>query len=411
MPTPVRMSKLGWTMEEGTVLQWYKKEGESVTEGQPLLEVETDKVAIDVESPASGILRAIKVGAEETVAVETVIAIIAGPHEPLQEITETPRAAGSSEPAGERAARPEASAPDRAIEPPPAKGEAVPQKRPRALASPAARRLAREQGLGLAEIKGSGPGGVASLQDVQRHIEGKSAPPAAALAGRRIALSRLRRTIGQRMQQSFQTAPHFTATVEVDMTEAERQREILARQLEEKIGCKLTLTAFLVKAVARVLGAHPFLNALLDGDHVLVPDQVNVGIAVALEEGLVVPVIHQAQTRELGEIAASLSELTAKARHQELSLDEVSNATFTISNLGMFGVDQFTAIINPPQSAILALGSTAQKPVFVNGQVEGRLLMKMTLSADHRTVDGALVGAFLADLRKHLENPDLLELY
>ena len=180
MPTPVRMPKLGWTMEEGTVLQWYKKEGESVTEGQPLLEVETDKVAIDVESPASGILRAIKVGAEETVAVETVIAIIAGPHEPLQEITETPRAAGSSEPAGERAARPEASAPDWAIEPPPAKGEAVPQKRPRALASPAARRLAREQGLDLAEIKGSGPGGVASLQGCPAPYRGEVGP-----AGRR----------------------------------------------------------------------------------------------------------------------------------------------------------------------------------------------------------------------------------
>ena len=371
MPIPVRMPKLGWTMEEGTVVQWHKKEGESVTEGEPLLEVETDKVNIDVESPASGILRAIKVGPDETVDVETVIAIIAAPDEPLEPLRQKPG---------------------------------------RVLASPAARRLAREHNLDLTEIKGSGPGGVACLQDVKRHLEERSAEPDTAIPGKRIALSRLRRTIGQRMQQSFQTAPHFTATVEVDMTEAERYREILAGQAEKQAGGNLTLTAFLVKAVATVLGAHPFLNTLRDGYHILVPDHVNVGVAVALEAGLIVPVIHQAGTKKLGEIAASLHELTAKARRSGLSLEEVSNATFTISNLGMFGVDQFTAIINPPQTAILAVGSTVRKPVFVNGQVEGRLIMKMTLSADHRAVDGALVGAFLADLRKHLEDPELLRL-
>ena len=409
MPTRVRMPKLGWTMEEGTVLQWYKKEGDSVTEGKPLLEVETDKVNIDVESPASGILRAITVDPDQTVAVETVIAIIAGPDEPLEE-PESPEQTEAAEQVPGGATRPDRTTAGKPIEMAPEKQETLRPKTGRVLASPAARRLAREHGLNLAEVRGSGRGGVASLEDVKRYLEEKSAGPAAAVAGKRIALSRLRKTIGKRMQQSFQTAPHFTATVEVDMTEAEEHRKRLSQQVEEQAGGPLTLTAFLVKAVATVLGAHPFLNALLDGDHVLVPDHVNVGVAVALEEGLVVPVIHQAQTKELGEIVASLNELTAKARRQQLSLDEVSNATFTLSNLGMFGVDQFTAIINPPQSAILAVGSTARKPVFVNGQVEGRLLMKMTLSADHRTVDGALVGAFLSDLRKHLEEPELLEL-
>ena len=170
----------------------------------------------------------------------------------------------------------------------------------------------------------------------------------------------------------------------------------------------MTLTAFLVKAVAAVLGAHPFLNALLEGDEVLLPDDVHVGVAVALEEGLIVPVIQRANRLEPAQVAASLNELTDRARSQELSLEEVSGATFTISNLGMFGIDQFTAIINPPQTAILAVGSTVRRPVFVKGQVEGRLMMKITLSADHRAVDGALVGAFLADLRKHLEEPQLL---
>ena len=406
MSTPVRMPKLGWTMEEGTVLQWYKKEGESITEGQPLLEVETDKVNIDVEAPATGILRGIKVGPDQTVAVETVIAVIAGPDEGPEE-SESPGQA-AAEQAVATATPPSGTASGQQMEAAPPSREPLGRKTGRVLASPAARRLAREQGLDLAEVKGSGRGGVASLEDVQRHLKEKSAGPAGAVAGKRIALSRLRKTIGRRMQQSFQTAPHFTATVEVDMTEAEEHRKRLSRQVEEQAGEKLTLTAFLVKAVAAVLGAHPFLNALLEGDEVLLPDDVHVGVAVALEEGLIVPVIQRANRLEPAQVAASLNELTDRARSQELSLEEVSGATFTISNLGMFGIDQFTAIINPPQTAILAVGSTVRRPVFVKGQVEGRLMMKITLSADHRAVDGALVGAFLADLRKHLEEPQLL---
>ena len=407
MPTPVRMPRLGWTMEEGTVLQWYKQEGEPVTEGKPLLEVETDKVNIDVEAPATGILRSIQVGPDQTVAVETVLAIIAAADERLEEF-QSPGQAAAAQQAVETATRPPSSTSSQQIEAAPQSQEPLRQKTGRVLASPAARRLAREHGLDLAEVKGSGRGGVASLQDVQSHLEKKSAGPAATVPGKRVALSRLRKTIGRRMQQSFQTAPHFTATVQVDMTKAEEHRKRLSRQVEEQAGGKLTLTAFLVKAVAAVLGAHPFLNALLAGDEVLVADDVHIGVAVALEEGLIVPVIHRANSMEPVEIAASLNELTDKARSQQLSLEEVSGATFTISNLGMFGIDQFTAIINPPQTAILAVGSTVRKPVFVNGQVEGRLMMKMTLSADHRVVDGALVGAFLADLSKHLEEPEQL---
>ena len=403
MPTPVRMPKLGWTMEEGTILQWYNKEGESITKGEPLLEVETDKVSIDVEAPVSGVLGAITVGPEETVAVETVIAVIANPDEPLDQPIETHEQPGPEHPAQAGQIPKQTSLPSGI---PTAPSPAT----PRPLASPAARRLARKHGIDLTDVKGSRRGGVVSLEDVKHYLEEeKRAQPDTALPGKRIKLTRLRRTVGLRMQQSLQKAPHFAATVEVDMTEAERLRTVLSSDVEDQ-GGDLTLTVFLVKAVAKVLRAHPSLNALVDGDQVLVPDEVNIGVAVALEEGLIVPVVHRAHRKELAEIAASLGQLTDKTKLQKLSLEEVSKATFTISNLGMFGVDQFTAIINPPQTAILAVGRTVRKPFFVNGQVEGRLLMKMTLSADHRAVDGALVGAFLADLRKNLEEPELLEL-
>ena len=327
-----------------------------MTEGKPLLEVETDKVNIDVEAPATGILRSIQVGPDQTVAVETVIAIIAAADESLAG-AESPEQAEAAQQAVETATPPSSTASGQQIVTAPESQEPPGKRFGRVLASPAARRLAREEGLDLAEVKGSGRGGVTSLEDVQRYLKEKSAGPAAAIPGKRVALSRLRKTIGRHMQQSFQTAPHFTATVQVDMTQAEEHRRGLSRQVEEQAGGKLTLTAFLVKAVAAVLGAHPFLNALLEGDEVVLADDVNVGVAVALEEGLIVPVIQRANSLQPVEIAASLNELTDKAKSQQLSLEEVAGATFTLSNLGMFGIDQFTAIINPPQTAILAVGS------------------------------------------------------
>ena len=373
MAIEVIMPKLGMTMEEGTIIRWLKEEGERVEEGEPLLEVMTDKVSMEVEAPGSGILRGVLAHEGDVVPVIQAIAYLCAPGEEPSSAVE--RLAKIETPAMEQA-------------PLPAE-KAVPPIKSRVRASPAARRLAQERGIDLSKVKGTGPGGRITRADVEAFTPEKPLPRVAKV----IPLSGIRRTIAERMRKSAQEAPHITLTVEVDMGEAGATRG----------GC--SYTALIVYLVARILKDHPLLNASLRGDEILLFDEANIGVAVAMEEGLIVPVIKGADTKTLAEIDAEIEELARRAREGELTPDEVTGGTFTVSNLGMYDVDQFTAIINPPESAILAVGRVVDRAVVINGRIVVRPVMSMTLSADHRVLDGAVGARFLRDLKAGLENP------
>jgi pyruvate dehydrogenase E2 component (dihydrolipoamide acetyltransferase) len=374
MTTEVIMPKLGMTMQEGTIVRWLKKEGEWVEKGEPILEIETDKVVMEVEASASGILAGISVGPGEVIPVTQTIAYICAPGE-------------EPSPIAERLARVETPV----IERPPSLAErALPPRQVKVRASPAARRLARERGVDLSQVKGTGPEGRTTEADVEAFALEKPLPPH---VGEVIPLSGVRRIIAERMQRSAREAPHIVLTMEVDMSQAERARS----------GC--SFTALIVQAVAQALRQHPFVNASLQGDEIVLYDEINVGVAVATAEGLIVPVVKAADARGLREIDAEIEGLAKRAREGKLTLEEVTGGTFTISNLGMFGVEDFHAIINPPQAAILAVGAIADRPMVVNGQIVVRLSMKITLSADHRVLDGVAAAEFLRDVKADLERP------
>jgi len=365
MATEVIMPKLGMTMEQGTIVRWLKEEGEWVEKGEPILEIETDKVVMEVEAPAAGILAGIRAGPDDVVPVTEVIAYILEPGEKLEEIIKPP-------------VEEVAPAPERKI-----------------IATPRARRLAREHGVDLAQVQGSGPGGRIVEADVRAFIEKREVarPTMEAIKVKeRIPLKGRRKTIAERMLESARTTPHIALTVEVDMSEAEKARQ----------GC--SFTALIVQAVARALRRHPMVNASLQGDEIILYDEVNIGVAVDTQEGLLVPVIKRADAKSLFEIDAEIKSLSQKAAEGKLTLEEVSGGTFTVSNLGMFGVDEFHALINPPQSAILAIGAIVEKPVAKDGRVTIRPMMKMTISADHRVLDGATAAEFLQDVKSNLES-------
>lgn len=388
MATPIIMPKMGMTQEEGTLLQWYKKEGEPVEKGQPLFEVMTDKVTMVIEASASGILRAIKAQPNQVVPVTQVIAYIAAPDEEFEEVAEP--APPSKEAAVVQA--PSAAPAPRETE---AVREVAPGRPGRLRATPAARRLAREHGLDLAEVEERGADGRLHIRHVEEALQKRkqAAVHEVAASSREVPLSPLRRTIAKRMQRSAQEAPHIALTVEVDMMEAARARQ------------DCSYTAFLVYAVARALRQHPYVNATLRGDVVHLFDEVNIGVATATPDGLIVPTIKQADTKSLHDLDSEIKDLARRAREGRLTLDDVSGGTFTVSNLGMFGIDEFHAIINPPQSAILAVSSIVDRPVVIEDEVVVRPIMKLTLSADHRVLDGASAAEFLRDLKSGLEQP------
>lgn len=366
MAIEVIMPKFGMTMEEGTIIRWLKEEGERVEEGEPLLEVMTDKVSMEVEAPGSGILRGMLAQEGDVVPVVQTIAYLCAPGEEPPPVVERPAKVAVS-----------------AIE------EAMPPIEDRVRASPAARRLAKERGIDISKVRGTGPGGRITRADVEAFIAEMPLPRVAEV----IPLSGIRRIIAERMRKSAREAPHISLTVEVDMSEAERARG----------GC--SYTALIVYLVSRVIKRHPLLSASLRGDEILLFDEVNIGVAVAMEEGLIVPVIRGADIRGLAEIDAEIEELAQRAQEGGLTPNEVTGGTFTVTNLGMYGVDQFTAIINPPESAILAVGRIVERPVVVNGEVVARPVMRMTISADHRILDGAVAARFLQDLKVALESP------
>ncbi|MGD8245447.1 MAG: dihydrolipoamide acetyltransferase family protein, partial [Anaerolineae bacterium] len=277
----------------------------------------------------------------------------------------------------------------------------------KARATPASRRIAREEGVDLSTVPGSGPRGRVQADDVRTYVEARAAVPA--VTAEVVPLEGMRRTIAKRMTESYQTIPHITFTTQVDMGAFEETRAQLNAKAKDGDGPHVTVTALLVKAVAWTLERHAWLNSTLRDEEIHLLTDINVGVAVALEEGLIVPVVHHADQKGIAEIAADVKELTTRARDNRLRPSDVAEGTFTVSNLGPLGIDQFTAIINPPEAAILAVGTVRHR--FIpddDGNPVARPMMKMTLSADHRTVDGATAARFLRDLREALETPALL---
>jgi pyruvate dehydrogenase E2 component (dihydrolipoamide acetyltransferase) len=395
MATVVVLPKFGMTMEEGTIVEWYKREGQWVEKGESLLQIETDKVTMDVEAPAAGILRGVQVSVGEVVPVGQSLAYIFAPDEEAEKVESRPAQVS------EEAVKAIAADSKKVAVQPESKIEKI-------VATPAARRLARDTDVDLAKIAPTRPSGRIGKADVEAYLAGLEQTPTPPKGVKAIPLTGMRKTIAERMQTSAREAPHIVLTVEVDMGEVEQLRQRLGKIIATTDGQRISVTAVLTRVVASALQRHPSLNAKLEGEEIWLLPDINLGIAVALEEGLIVPVIHNADQKSLRELSRLLSDLTEKAREGKLIPDDVADGTFTITNLGMYGVDEFEAIINPPQAAILAAGRIVDRAAVVDGEIEIRPTARITLSADHRIVDGAVGANFLREVRQLLENPYLL---
>lgn len=388
MATDVIMPALGVAQERGTLLNWRKAEGQSVTKGEPLMEVETDKATVEIEAPASGILTNVSASPGDDVPVGNRIAVILAPGEKFEDspvASGQPRVNTASVAA---APQPRTTGPSETQ---------VPQYG-KLKASPAARRIAREKGLDLSEVRGTGPEGAVLADDVCRFM----AEPTAATGGAHSVqeLTPMRRIIGERMTKSKQTAPHFYLSVDVDMTEISRRRNTSKDRGESLIP---SINDFVISGCARALRNFPSLNAAFTERGIQLYSDINIGMAVALDEGLVVPVIRNADRLSLQELAMLSRELAEKAQNKKLFPLDYEGGSFTVSNLGMFGIDKFVAIINPPQSAILAVGRVAPRVVAHGDGIAVRPTMTMSLSADHRVVDGVMAARYLRQVKTVLE--------
>jgi pyruvate dehydrogenase E2 component (dihydrolipoamide acetyltransferase) len=412
MASRIMMSKLSPTMEEGRVLKWVVQEGDPVESGDVVVEVETDKATMEVEAMGSGVLRKILVEENATVPTGTLLGVIAAVDEDISAILEKSRAAV---PAGAPAGA--GSEPPSAREPPAGTPGAQPVAPSpagdggRIKASPLARRMADDGGILLEQVRGSGPGGRIIKRDIEAAMSAGAPAPATAAPAigfdipyERVELTQLRKAIARNLVQSLGPVPHFFLTREIDMGEVLKLRAELNQALAGS-GVKIGVNDILVKTAAQALTEHPDVNVSFAGDHIRRFTRVDVGIAVALPDGLITPVLRDAAAKGLRQISEESRGLIARARERKLAPEDYQGATFTISNLGMYGIDEFTAVINPPAATVLAVGATLEKPVVVDGTVEIRARMRVTLSCDHRAVDGAMGAAFLATLAEMLENP------
>ena len=400
MATEVKLPRLGQGMESGTIVKWLKSEGEPVEKGEPLYELDTDKVTQEVEAEATGVLLKIAVS-EGEVAVGRTIGYI-GAKDEVVEVAAAP-AEPTPEPSSNSLLQ-EDSAPPVVAEPAPSTAS-----NGRVKASPLARRIARERGIDIAQLRGTGPDGRIVAEDVER----AEAVPAAASNSLLLAssaaeiehrpLTSIRKTIARRLTQAW-TVPAFQLTVDVDMTRADL---LVQAQRELNPGVRITVTDLLTKLCAQALMRHRDMNVQYAEDELLVFPTADVGIAVAAPQGLVVPVVRGAERLSLVEIAGVRGDLVTRAREAKLRAEDLDGGTFTISNLGMFGVDQFVAVLNPPQASILAVGQTREQVVPRDGELLVLPLMTMTLTCDHRAVDGATGAAFLGTIKAFLEFPGL----
>jgi pyruvate dehydrogenase E2 component (dihydrolipoamide acetyltransferase) len=371
-------------MQDGLLVKWLKREGEVVQQGEPLAEIETAKISSELESPASGLLAQVLVPEGQVVPVGAILAVIAAPGEAI--------------PSGQ-APLPATTAAPPTKQPSPREMATAQESKPAAQVTPVARKLAREHSIDLAGVLGSGPGGRIVEADIQALIEVQARPVA-----RVVPLTGLRATIAARMLQSLQSMAQVTLTTEVDITEAVQIREGLLSQWRPQRLRPLDLDLVLF-AISRTLTGHPRLNATVAGQEVRLAEEVNLGVATALREGLIVPVIHRADEKGLLEIARELRELTRKAQDGALARDDVMGATFTVSTLASYDIDAFTPIIDPPQVAILGIGRVVEKPAVYEGQMAIRSMMFLSLTFDHRAVDGAPAAEFLRALKQRLESP------
>ena len=435
MATKVHMEALSPTMEEGQVVAWLKGEGDSVAQGDVLAEIETDKATMELVARGDGVLRAVFAGEGAVVPVGEVIAVIAAADEEIAALAAgawggggapaeaPPPESVAEEPVASEPAAPSEPAPSELVAPSePAASASPPPQQGRVKASPVARRLAGELEVDLRAVAGSGPGGRVVKRDVEAAAEASAAaasPAAPELEAPIVApvapdgpvpefedvpLSQMRKTVARRLVESLGPVPHFFLTVDVEMG---RAIEVRARvnQLLKAEGGKASLNDLVVKAAAAALARHPECNAWWQNDSIRRFNRVHIGVAVAVPDGLITPVIRDAHLKGLGRIGAEVRELAARARQKKLQPHEYTGSTFSISNLGMFGIEEFTAVINPPEAGILAVGAVEERPVVVDGQVVARPRMRITMSCDHRVIDGAQGARFLATLKAFLEEP------
>jgi len=391
MAVSVILPKLDEAMRTGRIIKWLKKEGDQVEKGEVIFELETEKVTFEIEAEQAGILSNVKAKAGEVVPVGTTVAFILQPGEKAPEV---PEPLGKAQEAV-------------LVEAPKITKEAEVK------ASPVAKKLAKEHNIDLSLVKGTGPGGRITREDVLQAVEeGKAVTPAAVsekpeLAGVEeevVPLSSMREIIASRMTESFQV-PHFYQTIEVDTTELGKAREQLMPFIESKTGIRLTITDLIIKIVAKALEDNPAVNCTFMEGAVKLFKRIDIGLVTAVEGGLVVPVIHQANKKPLADIVQARAELVQKARDRKLNKEEMRGSTFTISNMGMFDIDHFSAIIQPPEAAILAVGRIADRAVVKDGQIVIRPTMNLTMSIDHRVLDGAIAASFLQSVKNYIENP------
>jgi pyruvate dehydrogenase E2 component (dihydrolipoamide acetyltransferase) len=410
------MEALSPTMEEGRLVKWTKHEGDAVKSGETLAEVETDKAVMELVARADGQLLKVVVPEGTTVPVGNVVAWIGKPGEKVDGA-----GAGSGEP-GAAATKPAPAPAPATAKPAPAAAPApAPSSRPtapadatRVKASPLARRIAKDVGVDLKLVQGSGPGGRVVKRDVEggaTQVQADAAPargsrlPAPSGAPYEdVPLTQIRKTIAKRLAASIGPIPHFFLTTEIDMERAAEAREALNKQLGEA-GGKISFNDIIIKAVALALVQHRACNAWFQEDHIRYWNEVHIGMAVAIEDGLITPVIRNADMKSLREIGAEARELAARARNRRLKPEEYTGATFSVSNLGMFDIDHFTAVINPPEAGIIAIGSIVAQAVAEGDRVVVRRRMRATMSCDHRVIDGATGAAYLKTLKQMLENP------
>jgi len=386
------MPALEMAQETGKLIAWRKQEGDHVTKGEPLLEIETDKAVVEVEAPADGILAGIKASAGDDIPVGQTIAWIVAPGE-------APPAESDSAPAARAGSR---AATQAHVTATPA--TSAPAASSSARISPKARRLAKELGVDLATVHGSGPGGEVLASDVQAAA---AVPPAAEKKSANLEIpSSLGRIMAERTTQSWTTVPHFFVTRDLDAGALNQFRERIVVEIERTHIVRITHTDLLVALTARVLLKHPRLNASWSPEGIHIHSHVNMGIAIAVNDGVVAAVIPDAHTATLAEIATHRRDVFERARVGKLRPSDIADATFTISNLGMYQVDQFSAIITPPQAGILAVGGIADRVVAVEGRAEVRAMMTVTISCDHRVADGARAALFLGDLQDAVADPE-----
>lgn len=405
-------------MTAGAVARWLKKEGDAVKQGEAIAEVDTEKATVEIQAFGSGVLQKIVVPAGQNVPVGTVIGVIGAPGEKINAPTAAPAPAVIARPEGAKQSPSPSTEiassqkPLRATLAPPARASVTPTQDGWIKASPVARNIAHTEGVNLADIAGTGPEGRIIERDVKAFLAQRTSarpatvapkPIAAPVAGETVELTRIRQTIARRMAESKTTVPHFYVTFDIDMTNAMQLREQLNHLA--KADEKISVNDIVVAAVARTLTQWRNFNASYQGDKLAIHAQINIAIAVAREDGLLTPVLHDVDKKSLKEIAREAKAIAERTRANKMRPEDLSGSTFTVSNLGMFGVEEFSAIINPPEAAILAVGAVRKTPVVVDDQVRIAQMMKATISVDHRVADGAQAAQMMRELKLLLENP------